>query len=142
MDGDSVVQERLQFLRNETRYLKSERDHATSFQEYSDNTRLRKAVERSLQLAVESCIDIGRRLIAVNGFRNPENNQDVFEVLAEEGIISDPLLPTLLDMSRFRNLIVHDYARIDDAVVYRILTTRLGDFDAYADSLRAHVQGS
>ena len=69
MDADNVVQERLQFLRNEARYLKSERDQAPSFQEYAGNVRLRKAVERSLQLAVESCIDIGRRLIAVNGFR-------------------------------------------------------------------------
>jgi uncharacterized protein YutE (UPF0331/DUF86 family) len=35
-------------------------------------------------------------------------------------------------MARFRNLIVHDYARIDDAQVYAILVHRLGDFDAYA----------
>jgi uncharacterized protein YutE (UPF0331/DUF86 family) len=142
VDADSVLLERLQFLRNETRYLKSEREHASSFHEYSDNTRLRKAVERSLHLAVETCIDIGRRLIVANNFRNPENNSDVFQVLAEDGIISNQALPSFLDMARFRNPIVHDYARIDDALVYRILTTRLGDFDAYAHSIRAHVQGS
>jgi len=78
VDADNVVQERLQFLRKEMRYLKSERDHAPSFQAHADNVRLRKAIECSLQLAVETCIDIVRRLIAVNGFRDPENNSDVF----------------------------------------------------------------
>jgi uncharacterized protein YutE (UPF0331/DUF86 family) len=34
-----------------------------SFRQYTDNVRLKKAVERSLQVAVEVCLDIGRRLI-------------------------------------------------------------------------------
>ena len=138
MVGDSVVQDRLQFLRNETRYLKSERDQ-TSFQAYAANMRLRKAVERSLQLAIESCIDVGRRLIAVNGYRDPQNYQDVFAVLAEENIIPAKLLSTLQDMSRFRNLLVHDYARIDDAVVFDILSSHLADFEAFADAIRASL---
>ncbi len=131
--------ERLQLLRNEVDYLKSERDSLHSFQEYLENTRLRKAVERSLQVAVEICLDIGRRLISLEGFRYPDDNQDVFKVLAEEGVLSADLLLTLQEMARFRNLIVHDYARIDDARVYGILKNRLGDFDAFAEAIRAYL---
>ena len=36
---------------------------------------------------------------------------------------------------RFRNLIVHNYARIDDARVYGILKRELGDFDAFAQAI-------
>ncbi|RLC71807.1 MAG: DUF86 domain-containing protein [Chloroflexi bacterium] len=140
MDADEIILERLEFLRNEVAYLKRERDRIHSFKEYVDDVRLRRAIERSLQISVEACLDIGRRLIALEGFRYPEDNRDVFRVLAEEGVVSKELLPTLLDMASFRNLIVHDYARIDDAKVYAILKKRLGDFDEYAKVIAAYLE--
>ncbi len=45
------------------------------------------------------------------------------------------MLPALLDMARFRNIVVHNYAKLDDARVYGILKKRLGDFDAYARAI-------
>ena len=137
--ADDIVLERLRYLRGEADYLKSERDRVRSFQQYVEDIRLKKAVERSLQVAIEACLDIGRRLIALEGFRYPESNRDVFQVLGEEGVVPQELLPSLLDMARFRNLIVHDYARIDDAKVYAILKKRLGDLDEYARAIVAYL---
>jgi len=139
---DEVIRERLQWLRNEVAYLKSERDKIRSFQAYSRNTRLKRAVERSLHLAIEACLDIGRRLIAQGGFRYPEDNADVFRVLAEHGVVPPELLPNLIRMARFRNLIVHDYARLDDALVYGILKKQLGDFDAFARAVVEYLRRS
>jgi uncharacterized protein YutE (UPF0331/DUF86 family) len=116
------------------------REQATSFQVYLDNKMLRRAVERSLQVSVEICLDVGRHIIAEEGFRYPEDNKDVFQILAEEGIVPRTLLPVLLDMARFRNLMVHDYARIDDAKVYAILKRNLSDFDAYARAIVSYLE--
>ena len=55
-------------------------------------------------------------------------------------MVPQELLPALLDMARFRNLIVHDYARIDDAKVYAILKKRLGDLDQYARTIVAYLE--
>jgi len=140
VDADEIILERLTFLRNEVAYLKSERDRVRTFKEYVDNIRLRRAVERSLHVAIEACLDIGRRLIALEGFRYPEDNKDVFQVLREEDVVPEGLLPALLDMARFRNLIVHDYARIDDAKVYAILKKHLGDFDEFAKAIVAYLE--
>jgi len=141
VDGNDVILERLLVLRDEVAYLKKERSAVASFYDYQENRRLRKAVERSLQVAVEACLDIGRRIISREGFRYPETNQDVFRVLAEEGVVSNDLLPTLLDMAGFRNLVVHDYARIDDASVYGILRKRLSDFNAFAEAVGSYLEG-
>jgi len=43
-------------------------------------------------------------------------------------------------MARFCNLIVHDYARIDDAKIYAILEKRLGDFDDNARAIVAYLE--
>lgn len=139
MNGDEIVRERLQYLRNEVQYLKREGAAVPSFESYVNDVRLRRAVERSLQVAVEACLDIARRIIAIEGFRYPENNQDTFRVLVEEKIVPARLLDTLQEMARFRNLIVHDYAKIDDARVYGILKQRLGDFDAYARAIANYL---
>ena len=140
MSEDEVILERLLLLRDEIAYLKHERDGLRTFREYQDNKRLRKAIERSLQVAVEVCLDIGRRIIALEGFRYPETNQDVFQILREEKIVPEDLLTTLREMARFRNLIVHDYAKIDNARVYGILKKRLGGFGAFAEAIRAYLE--
>lgn len=140
MDADEIVLERLAFLRNEVEYLKRERDRLRSFEEYRDDVRLKRAMERSLQVSVEACLDIGRRIIAMKSFRYPGDNRDVFQVLYEYGVAPAELLPALIDMARFRNLVVHDYARIDDARVYAILKKRLTDFDAYVQAVLAYLE--
>lgn len=140
MEANDIILERLTFLRNEVDYLKHERDRLRLFKDYVDNVRLKRAVERSLQISVEACLDIGRRIIAVKGFRYPEDNKDVFQVLSAEGIISSEVLPALTDMARFRNLIVHDYARIDDARVYSILKKHLTNFDTFARSVVGYIE--
>jgi uncharacterized protein YutE (UPF0331/DUF86 family) len=139
---DDVIISRLKLLAEYADELIQYQHQATSFQAYLDNRMLRRAVERALQVAVEACLDIGRRLIALEGFRYPDDNQSVFTILTEERVVPADLLPVLLEMARFRNLIVHDYARIDDAKVYGILKTRLGDFDAFAEAVRAYLEGA
>ncbi|MEA3397845.1 MAG: DUF86 domain-containing protein [Chloroflexota bacterium] len=140
-NADDIVASRLKLLAEYVDELHGYQIQAISFHTYQDNKMLRRAVERALQVAMEVCLDIGRRIIAVEGFRYPETNQDVFRILAEEGVLPADLLPTLLEMARFRNLIVHDYARIDDARVYVILKKRLGDFDAFAEIVRTYLVG-
>ena len=140
--ADTVIIERLNLLRDNVDYLKTEASATRSFQEYAENVRLKKAVERSLHVAIEACLDLARHVIAREGFRFPQDYQDTFRVLADERVVSQTLLPSLLDMARFRNLIVHDYAKIDDVKVYEILRNRLGDFDAFAEAIRTYLLGA
>jgi uncharacterized protein YutE (UPF0331/DUF86 family) len=137
---DAVLTQRLRLLAECLNELEAFRREAANFSVYRDDVKLRRAVERSLQVAAEISLDIGRRIIAIEGFRYAEDNQDVFRVLAAEQVISQQLLDSLLNIARFRNLLVHDYAKIDDMIVYDVLTKRLGDFDAFADAIRVYLE--
>ena len=64
----------------------------------------------------------------------------MFLILNEEGIVSDDLLPDLTNMVGFRNLIVHDYARIDDRLVYTVLQDHVADFGRFAASVAAFLE--
>jgi len=139
-DVDAILLERLRFLHNEINYLNHEQELGFVYADYISDTRLRKAIERTLHVAIEICLDIGRRLIATEGFRYPSDNQDVFRVLNEVEILPATLLPALVEMARFRNLIVHDYAQINNERVYHILQTRLGDFAAFAQAIGVYLE--
>lgn len=113
---------------------------ANDFREYDQNILVHKATERLLQTSIEACLDIGKHVIAQERFRFPKDNQDVFTVLGEEKVISESLLPRLQDMARFRNLLVHEYAKIDNETVYGILKKRLNDFDEFASAIVAYLK--
>lgn len=136
-DGHDVIQERLKLLNeyvNDLLELQSV-DYAT----YEENKLIHRTVERTLHLAVEACLDIGHHIIAREGFRTPEDNKDVFVVLSEKGIIPPESLSDLINMAKFRNLIVHDYARIDNSIVFGILKRHLNDFDTFAQAIVSYL---
>jgi uncharacterized protein YutE (UPF0331/DUF86 family) len=133
MDGQGVIQERLKLL---SEYVNDLAElQAVDLHTYLENKLIRRTVERTLHLAVEVCLDIAQQ-----GFRTPDDNKDVFIVLTDQAVLPQALLPNLISMARFRNLIVHDYARIDDQVVFAILKRRLGDFDAYAQAIVHYLE--
>jgi uncharacterized protein YutE (UPF0331/DUF86 family) len=135
-DADNVILERLKLLEDRLALLEHYSDQAASMNDYSTNDMLRDAVERSLQVAIEACLDIGRRLIALRGFDYADTNQRVFTILAREGIIPAEQLSVLTAMVGFRNIIVHDYADINNQTVYTILKTRLDAFRQYAQAIQ------
>ena len=128
-----VVRERLKLLNEYISDLRALQD--VDFKTYAENKLIRRTVERTLHLAIEACFDIGHHIIAQEGLRTPGDNKDVFVILSEDDIIPSEALPRLTAMTSFRNLIVHDYARIDDAVVYDILRNRLNDLCAFAQAV-------
>jgi uncharacterized protein YutE (UPF0331/DUF86 family) len=108
--------------------------------EYQANKLVRKAVERTLHTAIEACLDIGHHLITQEGFRAPADNKDVFVILGEEEVIPPRLVPRLVEMAKFRNLLVHEYARLDSTIVYGILRRRLKDFDEFAGAIVRYLK--
>jgi uncharacterized protein YutE (UPF0331/DUF86 family) len=135
---NDVLLERLRLL-NE--YVSDLRDlQGLEFEAYTENKLVRRAVERTLHLAIEACLDVGQHFIAQEGFRVPEDNKSVFIVLSEEEILPSHLLPRLINMAKFRNLIVHDYASIDNHVVFEILKGHLHDFEAFARVIVRYIE--
>lgn len=65
-------------------------------------------VERNLNLAIESVLDIGQHIIASSGWEPAEEYADIFEILQQHGVISQELLSRVPGMAGFRNLLVHE----------------------------------
>lgn len=71
----------------------------------------------------------------------PGEEDDLFSKLEEAGILSPGFVETLRRMKGFRNILVHEYGRIDERIVYDMATTRLGDFEVFRREILKALQG-
>jgi uncharacterized protein YutE (UPF0331/DUF86 family) len=83
------------------------------------------AAERNLQLAIETLLDIGNHIISDRGYRKPETYADILAILVEQQVIDHDLFSRLDGMASFRNLLVHDYLRLDRRKVYQVVQQQL-----------------
>ncbi len=108
-------------------------------EEYRKDWRTQRIVERTLQLAIEVCLDIANHVIADRRLRVPATHAESFTVLAEAGLLDSTQRDAMIRMSGFRNLIVHEYARIDPGMVLGTLREHLGDFTRFKTAVMGWI---
>ncbi|UMZ74974.1 type VII toxin-antitoxin system HepT family RNase toxin [Natranaerofaba carboxydovora] len=132
MVDKELVENRLHRLEHILRKLN--KISKTEKNEFTNNEGLQDQAERNLQLAAQICIDIGNHIISDEGFRSPAGYGEIFQVLKEEGIIDEDLAETMRKIAGFRNILVHDYLKVDINIVYSTLQ-RLEDFKTFAKEI-------
>lgn len=85
-----------------------------------------------LHLAIESIFDIGTHCISALRLARPATYGDVLPTLADASVITRETAKDLTSLAGFRNLLVHDYSRVDRARVHAFLNTRLNGFRRFA----------
>jgi len=92
--------------------------------------------------ACETAIDLANHVIRVRKLGVPVSSADTFELLKAEGVIDPGLADQMKKMVGFRNTVVHQYTKIDLAIVEAVIATELEKLLAFADKIREYVSGS
>lgn len=114
-------------------YLRELRQVVPSSFEGFRRVETKRACERLLQISIESAIDVCGLLVAGLLLGLPAEEEDVFEKLETAGIVSPELGKVLRRMRGLRNILVHEYGRVNDRIVFEVLKEKLGDFVAFKD---------
>lgn len=109
--------------------------------QYRKDWKIQRIVERTLQMMIETCVDIANHVIADSKLRPPSSYADAFVVLKEGGIINDSLSRSLQKMAKFRNIVVHQYEQVDAAVVVLIIKKHLRDFESFKKAVLKAIAG-
>lgn len=133
-----VIESKLTFLREYIGDLKEY--ESISLQAYRMNKKDQRYVERTMHLACESCLDIAAHIISHRGLREPKDNKDLFMVLFENSIISEPVWESMTKMAKFRNIIFHDYARIEPEAVVGILRKDVEDLKRFSREILLYLK--
>lgn len=92
-------------------------------------------IERRLQLAIEVCIEISSHIAAELKLPGRERAADVFLLLGEHKVIDKKLAQNLAKAVGFRNILIHEYAKIDHKLVYRYYQEDLDDLRHFAKQI-------
>ncbi len=99
--------------------------------------------ERFLHLAIESCLNVGNRLISLYQFDRPisvpETYADIFREIQKLGVVDHEFEASLIKMARFRNRLVHLYWEIDPEAIYGFIHKNLEDFKRFEQMVVAFL---
>jgi uncharacterized protein YutE (UPF0331/DUF86 family) len=103
--------------------------------EYATDIYRRKATERLLQELIEAAIDVNIHLIIQSGNPAPDDYYDSFIKIGEMKIIPMSLAEKLAPSAGLRNRLVHQYDRLNHAIVLQAVRMAEELFPAYVNTV-------
>jgi uncharacterized protein YutE (UPF0331/DUF86 family) len=92
-------------------------------------------IERNLQVAAQSVIDIANRIISLDALKKPRDYYEAILILGQAGILPSDFAQKLAPIAGFRNILVHDYLEIDWEEVNSNLQ-HIGDLETYMQHVK------
>lgn len=123
MVNPNVLAARLERLQEYLHILKAVQEY--DLQRFLQDPFVHGTAERNLHLAIECLLDIGNHVISDRGYSKPESYAEIFQILYENHIIPETLYGELEGMAAFRNLLVHDYLRLDRERIFAIVQSKV-----------------
>lgn len=109
----------------------------TDFEEYETDVKAKAACERFFEKIVEGIVDAAFLVIKEKGLTMPEEEKESFDVLANANLISLELASRLKQAKGMRNILAHDYGRVDDELVFESITNEIArDANAFLAKLK------
>lgn len=136
----TIIQERLKKLEEQLTLLRELQ--RVPQEQFIVNPRDHVYALHLLQTAIQAVIDIGTHLVASLNLGRLEEYRDVARLLAQEKIIPEDLHPKLEKMIGLRNLIIHEYLRIELDKIYQIIQHNLDDLMGFAKHIQAFLERS
>lgn len=132
-----VLQEKLAALLRYYKELKAL--EGISWEEYSQNNLYKRTVERLIQLIVEVATDINSMLLKSLDRGPTADYFSSFIELAEAGVIPMEFALEIAPSTGLRNVIVHEYQKIDDRLVYRSIKETLKYYFKYLQLITDYI---
>ncbi|MEK6844909.1 MAG: DUF86 domain-containing protein [Nanoarchaeota archaeon] len=95
------------------------------FEEYKTDYKLRAIGERYFEKIIESVVDLAFLIIKGKNLKQPDEDKQAFDILAKEKIIEISLADKLKDAKGMRNILAHEYGRIDNELIFHSLVEEL-----------------
>ena len=94
-----------------------------------------ESVAFNMHLAIQNCMDIAAHVISDGGLGVPDSAGDMFFLLHENGYLSADLAERMVKAVGFRNLLVHEYEKIDLQRLHQAAEKNVDDLLAFLASI-------
>jgi uncharacterized protein YutE (UPF0331/DUF86 family) len=100
------------------------------------------AIAANLQRMAEQAIDLANHVIRKRKLGLPKDSRESFDLLARAGVIPPELAKKLKGMVGFRNIMVHEYQKLDLKIMKDVIENRLDDLIEFTNMVIRFVKGN
>ncbi len=94
----------------------------------------------NIEKACQAAIDTAMHLAAENHLGIPQSSGHAFNLLSDNNLISEELARSLRKMVGFRNIAVHNYQELDQAILAFVVKKGFTDFIEFCNELGVKIQ--
>jgi uncharacterized protein YutE (UPF0331/DUF86 family) len=128
MVSSQIINERLREISENIGLL--EELKAMSFKEFHSDPKIVKCAERCLEVSIQSILDICHHIIVDSNWPRPKDNKEAILTLGRKKVIPSNFANRILPMAGLRNILAHEYLKIDTKQIYQHLQN-LKDFRTF-----------
>lgn len=108
--------------------------------EFKEKNFQRMGIEKIIEVIAEYVIDICLIIISEKGLEKPNDNRDTIAVLEKYKHLTAPLSKKLQDLASFRNLLIHQYAKIDQKREYHNISENHEDIIHFVKEIEEFIK--
>lgn len=97
-----------------------------SYEEYGADWKIRDICERHFEKIIEAVVDLGFLAAKERGLGIPKDDKNVFDILCDGELIPKGLSEKLKEAKGMRNVIAHEYGKINDELVFEAVSEEIG----------------
>jgi uncharacterized protein YutE (UPF0331/DUF86 family) len=120
-------------LRNLARY------RALPFEEFEKDLSLHWVVERGLHILIQNLLDIGAHILASELQNDWDDYGEILSKLGQHGVLPGDFAESIKGMAGLRNILVHEYLRVDAKKIHNLLANKLDDFAEFMKHVQAYL---
>mgnify|MGYP000524116483 CR=1 FL=1 len=101
------------------------------FQTFASDVDRQDVIMFNLQLAIQNCADIAAHIVSDEGMGMPATTNEMFYLLEENGYLDRNQAEKMVKAAGLRNLIVHEYGRLDLKRIYDVVNHDMADLNQF-----------
>lgn len=117
-------------------------EYGSAPEEFETNYTAQDAATLNILRACEQAIDLANHLIRTRKMGIPTSSAESFDLLLARGVIDKDLAEKLKRMVHFRNIVVHQYERLDMDILKSVIDSGLDDVVEFGDRVRGFISGA
>lgn len=117
MINPEIIKDRMQEIDENLKILAELKELGE--EKFKSDPKIFKLAEHCLQISIQALLDICHYIIASSNWQRPRDNQDTIKIIAANNIIPSDFAHRILPMAGLRNLIIHEYMKINLDKIYQ-----------------------
>ena len=103
----------------------------TDLQTFLNDIDRQESILFNMQIAIQNCTDIAAHIISEEGLGVPGSTSEMFYLLEENGYLDGELTGKMVKAVGLRNLIVHEYSKIELEQIFEVAKKDMDDLNDY-----------